>query len=67
MQKMRIIPKNMQKTFKKNNNYYVWWRKKTMVEGCKFGCTSWLSGVSNLNPKIAIDFYNYYKLNNKKK
>ena len=41
--------------------------KRQWLKAAKFGCTSWLSGVSNLNPKIAIDFYNYYKLNNKKK
>jgi 4-hydroxy-tetrahydrodipicolinate synthase len=41
--------------------------KRQWVKAAKYGCTSWLSGVSNLNPKIAIDFYNYYKLNDKKK
>jgi len=41
--------------------------KKQWLKAAKYGCTSWLSGVSNLNPKIAIDFYKYYKLNDKKK
>ena len=41
--------------------------KKQWLKAAKYGCKSWLSGVSNLNPKIAIDFYNYYKLNDKKK
>ncbi len=41
--------------------------KKQWLKAAKYGCSSWLSGVSNLNPKIAIDFYNYYKLNDKKK
>ena len=40
--------------------------KRQWVKAAKYGCTSWLSGVSNLNPKIAIDFYNYYKLKDKK-
>ena len=41
--------------------------KKQWIKAAKYGCTSWLSGVSNLNPKIAIDFYDYYKFKNKKK
>ena len=41
--------------------------KRQWLKASKFGCKSWLSGVSNLNPKIAIDFYNYYKLNKKSK
>ena len=40
--------------------------KRQWVKAAKYVCTSWLSGVSNLNPKIAIDFYNYYKLKDKK-
>ena len=36
--------------------------KRQWLAASKFGCTSWLSGVSNLNPKIAVDFYNFYKL-----
>ena len=40
--------------------------KKQWLKAAKHGCTSWLSGVSNLNPKIAIDFYNYYKLKDSK-
>ena len=35
--------------------------KRQWLKAAKFGCTSWLSGISNLNPKIAIDFYKYYK------
>ena len=38
--------------------------KRQWLKASKYGCTSWLSGVSNLNPKIAIDFYDYYKSNN---
>ena len=40
--------------------------KRQWLKAAKYGCTSWLSGVSNLNPRIAIDFYNYYKSNKKK-
>ena len=40
--------------------------KRQWVKAAKYGCTSWLSGVSNLNPKIAIDFYKYYILKDKK-
>lgn len=35
--------------------------KRQWLKAAKYGCTSWLSGVSNLNPQIAIDFYNFYK------
>jgi dihydrodipicolinate synthase/N-acetylneuraminate lyase len=35
--------------------------KRQWLRSAKYGCTSWLSGVSNLNPKIALDFYKYYK------
>ena len=35
--------------------------KRQWLKATKYGCTSWLSGVSNLNPKIAVDFYNLYK------
>ncbi len=41
--------------------------KRQWLKASKYGCTTWLSGWSNLNPKIAIDFYNYYKLRNTKK
>ena len=40
--------------------------KRQWLKASKHGCQSWLSGVSNLNPKIALDFYNYYKLNDTK-
>ena len=40
--------------------------KRQWLKAAKYGCTSWLSGVSNLNPKIAIDFYNHYKSKDKK-
>ena len=40
--------------------------KRQWLKAAKYGCTSWLSGVSNLNPKIAIDFYKYYILKDKK-
>ncbi len=35
--------------------------KKQWLKAKKFGCQSWLSGISNLNPSIAIDFYNFCK------
>ena len=41
--------------------------KRQWLIAAKYGCTSWLSGVSNLNPQIACDFYNFYKTNNLKK
>ena len=41
--------------------------KRQWLKAAKHGCTSWLSGVSNINPKIAFDFYNYYKSKNIKK
>ena len=40
--------------------------KRQWMKAAKYGCTSWLSGVSNLNPEIAIDFYQYYQQNKKK-
>ena len=41
--------------------------KKQWLKAAKYGCAAWLSGWSNLNPKIAIDFYKYYKLKDTKK
>lgn len=38
--------------------------KRQWLRVAKYGCTSWLSGWSNLNPEIAFDFYKYYKLKN---
>ena len=38
--------------------------KRQWLKAAEFGCTSWLSGVSNINPRIAIDFYNFYKSKN---
>ena len=38
--------------------------KRKWLKAAKYGCQSWLSGVSNLDPKIAIDFYEFYKLKN---
>ena len=38
--------------------------KKQWIKANKFGCQSWLSGISNLNPKIAFDFYKNYKKKN---
>lgn len=35
--------------------------KKQWLKAKKFGCQSWLSGISNLNPSIALDFYNFYE------
>mgnify|MGYP001359894862 CR=1 FL=1 len=39
--------------------------KRQWLKAAKHGCKSWLSGVSNLNPKIAIDFYKFYKSKDK--
>lgn len=39
--------------------------KKQWLKARKFGCQSWLSGVSNLDPKIAFDFYKNSKIRNK--
>lgn len=39
--------------------------KKQWLKASKYGCQSWLSGISNLDPKIAIDFYLNYKKKNK--
>lgn len=41
--------------------------KRQWLKAVKYGSTSWLSGVSNLNPRIAIDFYDHFKNNDKKK
>jgi len=41
--------------------------KRQWLKAAKHGCTSWLSGVSNLNPKIALDFYKFYKSKDKEK
>ncbi len=38
--------------------------KKQWIKAKKYGCQSWLSGVSNLDPQIAIDFYKFYKAKN---
>lgn len=38
--------------------------KRQWLRVAKYGCTSWLSGWSNLNPEIAFDFYKYYKSKN---
>ena len=40
--------------------------KRQWLKASKYGCQSWLSGISNLDPKIAIDFYDLYKKNKKK-
>ena len=39
--------------------------KRQWLEASKYGCQSWLSGISNLDPLIAIDFYKLYKLSKK--
>ena len=39
--------------------------KRQWLKANKYGCQSWLSGISNLDPKIAIDFYFNYKKRNK--
>ena len=40
--------------------------KGQWLKASKYNCESWLSGVSNIDPKIAIDFYHYYKKKDKK-
>ena len=37
--------------------------KQQWIKASKHGCQSWLSGISNLNPRIAIDFYKDYNQN----
>ncbi|MDC0944665.1 dihydrodipicolinate synthase family protein [Candidatus Pelagibacter sp.] len=39
--------------------------KRQWLKASKYGCQSWLSGISNLDPKIAIDFYFNFKKKNK--
>ena len=41
--------------------------KRQWLKAAKYGCQSWLSGISNLDPKIAIDFYDFYKKKEKNK
>ena len=38
--------------------------KKQWMKAYKYGCQSWLSGVSNLDPKLAINFYKNFKSKN---
>ena len=38
--------------------------KEQWLKFARYGCQAWLSGISNLDPKIAIRFYQYYKSNN---
>ena len=40
--------------------------KRQWIRASKYGCQSWLSGVSNLDPKISLDFYSNFKKGNKK-
>jgi len=35
--------------------------KRQWLFAKKYGCQSWLSGISNLDPKISTDFYNFVK------
>ena len=37
--------------------------KKQWLKFARFGCQGWLSGISNLDPKIAIKFYEFYNTN----
>lgn len=39
--------------------------KRQWLKANKYGCQSWLSGISNLDPKIAIDFYINFNEKNK--
>lgn len=41
--------------------------KQQWMKANRHGCQSWLSGISNLNPKIAIDFYKFYNAQNQVK
>ena len=41
--------------------------KRQWLKAAKYGCQSWLSGISNLDPKIATDFYDFYKKKEKNK
>ena len=38
--------------------------KRQWIRASRYGCQSWLSGVSNLDARIAVDFYKYYKNKN---
>ena len=38
--------------------------KKQWLKFSKYGCQGWLSGISNLDPQIAIKFYSLYKEGN---
>ena len=40
--------------------------KEQWLKFAKYGCHAWLSGISNLDPKIAIKFHQYYKSKNLK-
>ena len=40
--------------------------KRQWMKAYKYGCQSWLSGVSNLDPKLALDFYKNFKGKNNK-
>lgn len=35
--------------------------KRQWIKANKYGAQSWLSGISNLDPLIGIDFWNYFK------
>ena len=41
--------------------------KTSWLRVAKFGCPAWLSGVSNMDPLIAVNFYEFYKKKNFKK
>jgi len=41
--------------------------KSAWLRVAKFACPAWLSGISNIDPLIAIDFYRYYNLKDFKK
>ena len=41
--------------------------KKQWVKASKYGCQSWLSGISTIDPKIAVSFYHWVKTNKKNK
>ena len=58
--------KKICKAISKNMIIITWKWKKQWLKAAKFGCQSWLAGVSNVDPKIAIDFYDYYLKNDKK-
>lgn len=38
--------------------------KTSWMKAAKYDCPAWLCGIANIDPLIAVDFYNYYKSKN---